>query len=46
MSAQDFMLRHFVQVSMAGVAARISSDTPSDNEGRADALGCPGDQVD
>ena len=46
MSVQDFMLRHFVQVSIAEVETWIGPDAPWDEEVRPDALGCPGNQVD
>ena len=38
LSAQDFMLRHFAQASIAEVETRIDRDVPSDKEVGADAL--------
>ena len=45
MSAEDFMPRHFVQVSVDEMEAWICTDTLSDEEVRADALECPVGQV-
>ena len=46
MSAQDFLLRHFVQVSIAEVEAGINMDAPLDEKVRTNALRCPGGQMD
>ena len=46
MSAQEFMLRHFVQVSIAEVETKVWPDMPSGEKVGADVLGCPGEPVD
>ena len=46
MSDQEFKLTHFVQVGADEMEAGTCPDAPLDEEAKADALECPGVQVD